>query len=600
MWQLGRGGALVRERDVPFAGHGETACCARPRSPAWCFESEERELAGGCGSVGECHPTCVSAAAESAASASSVQARAAARAACCCHWQSCKHEKIRCWQPCWNTESDGGVPPTLPTPSLAAHSSRHQPFRCVRLKDQRAAECSLRGHAPPPPAHAASCSAPSCLLPRFFQRESATRVAPDAPGRRAAREALPWALRAGAGARPSAAAESAMQRCVASQRLASGRKQQQLMAWQQPPSVAARRGALPILARASSRTISSRTISGTSSTRPPPPQKQQQQEQEQEALPAPRKQPRFDLRGLRKRVVAAVESVDPRLRGLILLNCMTLLMGSNWCVSARAHARDRRCMDPLHAVCASSLDGAHTTAVHSVRRCRVILKESNDAFDPVRRPLDLDSASACTRTFTHPHIHTFTHPHIHTAPSLLAHALSRTRSPPAACRLLPSDCVHVAALHAGGRCIRALPRARARLPGRAPQRRGDRAVDGRRLPGAELGARAHARVARQPAEHVHRHRGALPGGAVGAARQAAGVGVRHCCARRHHAAGAGRRRAAKRRCAARWRAHACGGVRACACCACMRSFVCRVRQRLTPPSAARAAALSAAPTQATC
>lgn len=90
----------------------------------------------------------------------------------------------------------------------------------------------------------------------------------------------------------------------------------------------------------------------------PPPQQQLQQHEQQPqqqkqhalvaALPAPVQ------RGLgavsdalapaRRAVAGAVSKVDPRVRGLILLNAMTLLMGSNW----------------------------------------VVVKGANDAFDPVR------------------------------------------------------------------------------------------------------------------------------------------------------------------------------------------------------------------------
>jgi hypothetical protein len=104
-----------------------------------------------------------------------------------------------------------------------------------------------------------------------------------------------------------------------------------------------------------------------------PPQQQQQEQQQQleqqqkppqqqkqhalvAALPAPVR------RGLgavsdalapaRNAVAGAVGRVDPRVRGLILLNAMTLLMGSNW----------------------------------------VVVKGANDAFDPVRR-----TSSTCLR-----------------------------------------------------------------------------------------------------------------------------------------------------------------------------------------------------------
>lgn len=97
----------------------------------------------------------------------------------------------------------------------------------------------------------------------------------------------------------------------------------------------------------------------------PPPQHQHQQQQH-EQQPQQQKQhalvaalPTPVQRGLgavsdalapaRRAVAGAVGKVDPRVRGLILLNAMTLLMGSNW----------------------------------------VVVKGANDAFDPVRRTFHL-------------------------------------------------------------------------------------------------------------------------------------------------------------------------------------------------------------------
>jgi len=79
-----------------------------------------------------------------------------------------------------------------------------------------------------------------------------------------------------------------------------------------------------------------------------PPVQQQRQQAASKArlpqLPAPLQQGLEALLQPAKRVVSAVNQIDPRVRGLLLLNCMTLLMGSNW----------------------------------------VVVKDSNDAFDPVR------------------------------------------------------------------------------------------------------------------------------------------------------------------------------------------------------------------------